>query len=153
MLFYLQSNIVFPNFSVLFSTSRREKYRITMHIRQSPKRSSTRTSSMILTVIKFPATLDAQHRGVHPVFPPFLFFSLFFFFLFFSFFLNCIYWLEAIESNWMKQPVIYERLSGANYLSIHSVLSLHSFIIHSRPVYGRCMYSSSKGPFNWSVIV
>lgn len=49
-----------------------------------------------------------------------------------SFFLNCIYWLEAIESNWMKRPVIYERLSGANYLSIHSVLSLHSFIIHSR---------------------
>lgn len=48
------------------------------------------------------------------------------------FFLNCIYWLEAIESNWMKRPVIYERLSGANYLSIHSVLSLHSFIIHSR---------------------
>jgi len=48
------------------------------------------------------------------------------------FFLNCIYWLEAIESNWMKRSVIYERLSGANYLSIHSVLSLHSFIIHSR---------------------
>ena len=44
-------------------------------------------------------------------------------------FLNCIYWLEAIESNWMKRSVIYERLSRANYLSIHS--SVPSFIHHS----------------------
>ena len=44
-------------------------------------------------------------------------------------FLNCIYWLEAIESNWMKRSVIYERLSQANYLSIHSFVP--SFIHHS----------------------
>lgn len=140
-------------YSLRLPEEKKKKYRITTCVIIKPKQSSNKRehpqwswqSSGSCNVAR--TVPDGAAPRNTSRFPSFLIF------LPFSFFLNCIYWLEAIESNWMKQPVIYERLSGANYLSIHSVLSLHSFIIHSRPVYGRCMYSSSKGPFNWSVIV